>query len=50
MEITLAEKYDIRQLFTDMNSKKNFLELLNFSKKFNPIKPAPPVTKIFEGL
>ena len=33
MEITLAEKYEIRQLFIDMNSKKNFLELLNFSKR-----------------
>ncbi len=33
MEITLAEKYDIRQLFTDMNSKRKFLELLNFSKR-----------------
>tara|TARA_B100001175_G_scaffold93942_1_gene79422 strand:- start:3875 stop:5257 length:1383 start_codon:yes stop_codon:yes gene_type:complete len=33
MEMLLTEKYKIRQLFTDMNSKKNFLELLNFSKK-----------------
>jgi len=33
MEILLAEKYKIRQLFTEMNSKKNFLELLNFSKR-----------------
>ena len=33
MEIILAEKYKIRQLFTEMNSKKKFLELLNFSKR-----------------
>ena len=33
MELLLAEKYKIRQLFTEMNSKKNFLELLNFSKR-----------------
>ena len=33
MEMLLSEKYKIRQLFADMNSKKNFLELLNFSKR-----------------
>ena len=33
MEMLLSEKYKIRQLFTDMNSKKNLLELLNFSKR-----------------
>ena len=33
MEMSPLEKDKIHQLFADMNSKKNFLELLNFSKR-----------------
>ena len=33
MEMLLSEKYKIRQLFEKMDSKNNFLELLNFSKR-----------------
>ena len=33
MEMLALEKYKIRQLFEKMDSKNNFLELLNFSKR-----------------
>ena len=35
MEMLLSEKYKIRQLFEKMDSKNNFLELLNFSKELS---------------